>query len=570
MKCLGHDSLLGGGCLLLLALLHLLLHLLRLLRRRLGRRLRRHCRVDGQAEREEPGLVTEVVVCQPAETRRRDGRHERGETLRHPAIGAADELVAEVAAEAHEGPHAQDGRLEVRHGNHRLEIVTLPLFVQTHKSLVQPVEHAAGDGTERGELRRLQSDGRRAHAHGVLPQRALPVERVVGDGVQHPLPRVLVLRAKVTARGEAPDRHGVHERELSDVGRRQVPLVLEPVTAVRRLVHQSARDRHRLLKAQLPQKRGIRHEPPDERPGHRHRGGARHRAHHGRTNVDRHEPHQLRGGHDAHLDRHADGRREGGQSLEPLLHDGVDGVAIVALLEGCAGGDEAVALALVVALVVVVIVIALVAVAAAASVLDAAAVVPAAAVVREASLARLLDSLAGGEAGPLERRRAAAAELGADVDLVIDLHRRVELAPGRLGGVVDVGVGVHPDGGTDGPGPRCEANPDNRNTGRERLRATRGGEADRRRAGVPAGGNHNLGRARRSAGARDRGGGPRERRGEDARLGSHFLRFTKVASKKSATVGSRAWPLGCMRLTPLCLRRAACDDASSRVKSTWG
>ena len=193
---LGHDSLLGGGRLLLLALLHLLLHLLRLLRRRLGRRPLDRRRVDGQAEREEPGLVAEVVVRQPAEARGGDGRHERGETLSHPAIGAADELVAEVAAEAHEGAHAQDGRLEVRHGNRRLEIVTLTFFVQAHQRLVQPVKRAAGDGAERGQLHSLHADGSRAHAHRVLPERSLLVERVVGDGVQHPLPRVFVLRAE--------------------------------------------------------------------------------------------------------------------------------------------------------------------------------------------------------------------------------------------------------------------------------------------------------------------------------------------------------------------------------------
>ena len=89
------------------------------------------------------------------------------------------------------------------------------------------------------------------------------------------------------ARGEAPHRHRVRDGELQDVGRRQIPLRLEAVASVRRLVHQSAADGDRLLKAQLPQKRGIRHEPPDERA--RHRGGrrARHRAHHGgRTSTD--------------------------------------------------------------------------------------------------------------------------------------------------------------------------------------------------------------------------------------------------------------------------------------------
>ena len=63
------------------------------------------------------------------------------------------------------------------------------------------------------------------------------------------------------------------------------------------------------------------------------------------------------------------------------------------------------------------------------SVLDAAAAIP------PPPLSARRALLACWTAWPVEKlvlSSVAAAELGADVDLVIDLHRRVELAPGRL------------------------------------------------------------------------------------------------------------------------------------------
>ena len=151
--------------------------------------------MDRESERKEARLVAKVVVGQAAKTSRGDGARERREALRHPAIGTADELIAQVAGKTQVRPHAQHGCLEIGHRNRRLKVIPLALLVKPHERLVHAVEHSTSDSTERGELHRLDAERRGAGRHGVLAKRPALVERVVGDGVDDALPTILVRRA---------------------------------------------------------------------------------------------------------------------------------------------------------------------------------------------------------------------------------------------------------------------------------------------------------------------------------------------------------------------------------------